>query len=191
MEQCSPESIEHKIFAPSELIPLDANFYWLLQQGIVKTCTWTQEGNPIALGYWGAGDLVGHPLSLVHPYQIKCVTKVKGLRIHISQSYNLIDSIHNHIQQTEEILCIVRSEKMYQRLRQTLIWLANKFGTKMEIGQLIDLRITHQDLAEIIGATRVTVTKLINQLEQEGFLSRPERNSIVLSCPEIISGKLW
>ncbi|WP_019508127.1 Crp/Fnr family transcriptional regulator [Pleurocapsa sp. PCC 7319] len=183
MEQSSPEIIEHKIFAPSELIPLDADFYWLLQQGVVKTCTWTQEGNPISLGYWGAGDLVGQPLSLVYPYQIRCVTKVKALRIHVSQSHNLTDSIHHHIQQTEELLFIVRSEKMYQRLRQTLIWLANKFGTKMEIGQLIDLRITHQDLAEIIGSTRVTVTKLINQLEQEGFLSRPERNAIVLCLP--------
>ena len=183
MEQSLPESVELKIFAPSELIPLNASFLWLLQQGIVKTCTWTVEGSPINLGYWGAGDVVGQSLSLVDPYQIKCITKVKALPVHVSQSNNLKDSIHFHIQQTEELLCIVRSEKMYQRLRQTLIWLAKKFGTKMEIGLLIDLRITHQDLAEIIGSTRVTVTKLINQLEQEGFLSRPERNTIVLCSP--------
>lgn len=183
MEQSLPESVEIKIFAPSELIPLDANFLWLLQQGIVKTCTWTKEGSPINLGYWGVGDVVGQSLSLVDPYQIKCITKVQALRVHVSQSNNLEDSIHHHIQQTEELLFIVRSEKMYQRLRQTLIWLAKKFGIKMEIGLLIDLRITHQDLAEIIGSTRVTVTKLINQLEQEGFLSRPERNTIVLCSP--------
>lgn len=180
MENDSQKDLEHRTFAPSELVPIQSEFFWLLQQGIVKTCTWTEEGCPITLGYWGAGDIVGKSLSLVYPYQVKCLTTVKAKSIPIIQSNCLVDSIHSHIQQTEELLSIMRSEKMYQRLRKTLIWLATKFSTELEIGQLIDLRITHQDLAEIIGATRVTVTKLINQLEKEGFLSRPERNTIVL-----------
>lgn len=180
MEKNSQKHIEHRTFAPSELIPIESDFFWVLQQGVVQTCTWTEEGSPITLGYWGSGDLVGQPLSLVYPYQVKCLTTVKAKSVSLIESNNAIDSIHRHIQQTEELLYIMRSEKMYQRLRKALIWLATKFSTELEIGQLIDLRITHQDLAEIIGATRVTVTKLINQLEQEGFLSRPERNTIVL-----------
>ena len=167
-------------FDCKEIIPLESNFFWLLKQGIVKTSTWSEDGAVITLGYWGSDDVVGQPLSLVQPYQIECLTVVKATCIPVNQCYYLSDSIRRHIQQTEELLYIVRSERMYQRLYKILVWLAQKFGKEIGVGQLIDLRLTHQDLAEVIGTTRVTVTKLINQLEQEGIISRPERNTIVL-----------
>ncbi|MGL5795857.1 MAG: Crp/Fnr family transcriptional regulator [Waterburya sp.] len=182
MPNNSYNNIELQTFAPSELIPLDSNCFWLLQQGIVKTCTWTEEGTPMTLGYWGKDDVVGQALSLVYPYQVKCITTVKAAYIPTNKANSAVavNLIQRHVQQTEELLYIMRTEKVLQRLCNILTWLAQKFGKEIEIGQLIDLRITHQDLAEIIGATRVTVTKLINQLEQEGFLSRPERNTIVV-----------
>lgn len=167
-------------FDYKEIIPLESNFFWLLKQGIVKTSTWSEDGAVITLGYWGSDDVVGQPLSLVQPYQIECLTAVKATCIPVNQCSDLSDSIRRHIQQTEELLYIVRSERMYQRLYKILVWLAQKFGKEIGVGQLIDLRLTHQDLAEVIGTTRVTVTKLINQLEQEGIISRPERNTIVL-----------
>lgn len=183
MQQDSQNHIEHHIFAPSQLIPIQTDYYWLLQQGIVKTCSWTEEGSPIVMGYWGPKDIIAQPLALVYPCQVKCLTSVQALAIPASQIDQISDLIYHHLQQTEELLYIVRSETMYCRLRQILVWLGQKFGKEVEFGRLIDLRITHQDLAEIIGATRVTVTKTINQLEQEGFLSRPERNTILLMNP--------
>lgn len=172
--------IEPKTFDSGELMVLEADFYWLLQQGVVKSCSWTEEGTPITLGYWSVNDLIGQPLSLVYPYHVKCLTQVKAKRISIEQTSKITLLIQHHIQQTEEILYILRSEKAYQRLRQILVWLGQKFGQEICQGRLIELRLTHQDLAELIGATRVTVTKLINQLEQEYFLSRPQRNTIVI-----------
>lgn len=180
MQKKSPDNIEHRTFASSELIPLQADSYWLLQQGIVKICAWTEEGHPITLGYWGEKDIVGRPLPLVYPCQVKCLTQVHALSIPMHKSNSVNDFIHRHLRQTEELLYIMRAEKMRDRLCQMLTWLGQKFGKEIEIGQLIDIHITHQDLAEIIGATRVTVTKLVNLLEKEGFLSRPERNTIVL-----------
>jgi CRP-like cAMP-binding protein len=173
-------NIHLRTFNRHQVMPLQSNFFWLLQQGIVKTCAWTSEGYPIVLGYWGSEDVVGQPLSQAHAYQIKCLTTVQAVLVPMNQWDSITDSIHRHIQETEELLYIIRSDRMYQRLRKILVWLANKFGIEVEIGKLIDLRLTHQDLAETIGATRVTVTKLINQLEQEGVITRPERNSIIL-----------
>lgn len=172
--------IEHQTFAAGELMVLEHDYYWLLQSGAVKACTWTEEGNAITLGYWGINDLIGQPLSLVYPYQVRCLTQVKAERISIEQTGKIIHLIQHHIQQTEEILYILRSDKAYQRLCRILIWLGQKFGQEVQLGKLIDLRFTHQDLAELVGTTRVTITKLINQLEQEQFLSRPQRNTIII-----------
>jgi CRP-like cAMP-binding protein len=63
---------------------------------------------------------------------------------------------------------------------KVLTFLGNKFGHQVDRGQLIDLRLTHQELADLIGATRVTVTKILNQLEQDGLISRPRRHLIVV-----------
>ena len=167
-------------FSPREIIPLQSDCFWLLKRGVVKTCTWNEEGTAITLGYWGTGDVVGQPLSLVSPYQIECLNLVEAVSVPVRQCDWLSDSICRHIQQTEELLYIVRSERMYHRLVKILAWLARKFGREVERGKLIDLPLTHQELAEIIGTTRVTVTKLINQLEQEGVITRPRRNSIVV-----------
>lgn len=180
MQNNSQIDMEQQVFAVSELMPIKADYLWLLQRGVVKTRAWTEEGTPIVLGYWGTEDIIGQPLSLVYPYQAKCLTQVEAILIPMSQAHLISDLINRHIQQTEELLYILRSDSMYHRLSKILIWLSLKFGTEISFGQMINLPITHQDLAEVIGATRVTVTKLINQLEKEGFLSRPERNTIVL-----------
>ena len=180
MQKNLPDNLESQTFVPGELIPLHSEYLWLLQQGIVKVSAWTQEGNPITLGYWGADDILGKPLALIHPYRVKCLTEVQALYIPLEQTGCVVDLITRHNRQTEELLQILHSDKIYGRLCELLLWLGKKFGRDKEMGRAIDLRLTHQDLAEITGATRVSITKLINQLEEEGFLARPERNSIVL-----------
>ena len=177
-------------FSPREIIPLQSDCFWLLKQGVVKTCTWNEEGTAITLGYWGSGDIVGKPLSLVNPYQIECLNLVEAVAIPLRQCDRLSEAIRRHIQETEELLYIVRSERMYSRLVKILAWLARKFSYEVEEGKLIDLPLTHQELAEVIGTTRVTVTKLINQLEQEGVISRPRRNFIILNSPKFKSSKI-
>ena len=173
-------NLERHTFDPGDLITLEADCYLLLQQGIVKTYTWTEEGTPITFGYWGVNDIIGQPLSPCYPYYIECLTKVEAGRVCAEQTCKIITLIQRQILQTEEILFILRADSMYQRLRLILIWLGRKFGRETQSGKIIQVGLTHQNLAELIGATRVTITKLINQLESEGFLFRPQRNIIVL-----------
>jgi CRP-like cAMP-binding protein len=168
-------------FNPGEKMSLQPNTFWLLKRGAVKTQTWDEEGTIVTLGYWGQNDIVGQPLSQVDPYQILCLTYVEATCIPAKHSSNLSEAIYRHIRQTQELLCIVRSDRMYQRLLRTLFWLSQKFGRQVETGQLIDLRLTHQELAEVTGATRVTITRLLNQFEQEGIITRPRRYAIVIN----------
>nr|WP_275265888.1 helix-turn-helix domain-containing protein [Gloeothece citriformis] len=51
--------------------------------------------------------------------------------------------------------------------------------------QLIDLGLTHQEISEILGATRVTITRVINQLEQQGLIERHPLHRIILKDEEV------
>lgn len=61
-----------------------------------------------------------------------------------------------------------------------LLWLSQRFGHNTERGRYIDLRLTHQDIADIVGATRVTITRLLNQFERQGMISRLDGYILIL-----------
>jgi CRP-like cAMP-binding protein len=44
-------------------------------------------------------------------------------------------------------------------------WLANQFGKQTSTEQLIDMRLTHQNIADLLGSTRVNITRALNSLE--------------------------
>ena len=168
-------------FNQGNLFPILEDYLWLVKTGVVKTYTWNEEGIETTIGYWGNGDVVGQPLSDISPYAMKCLTEVRATQINIKNSDRLSECICNHIQQSEELLYIVRSDRVYDKLKRLLKWLANKFGQQVQPGILINFPLTHQELAEAISTTRVSITKLIKQLEQEGFIMRHGRSYILLS----------
>ncbi len=66
----------------------------------------------------------------------------------------------------------VRHGQIQQRFLQFLDWLATKFGFRVQQGRIIPFRLTHQDVAEVLGTTRVTVTRLFQKLQQQGLISQ-------------------
>ena len=168
------------LFKRGETIPQTSNSIWLLKKGLVKTLTWSEAGNTIILGYWGEGDVIGSSLSTVNPYEARCLNPVEATIIPLQYSSYLFKEIITCVQHTDELLRIIRIEKMYDRLSQLLNWLASRFGSQVLEGVLINLRLTHQELADLIGSTRVTVTRLLNQLEKENAIARPRRFAIIM-----------
>ena len=175
-----PTGLTQRTFHRRDAIALQPNILWRIERGVVRTLTWSESGTTTVLGYWGSGDVVGQALSRVQPYQIECVTGVAASYIPSHECDKVLEAIFCHTQQTEELLSIVRQESVYLRLRQLLTWLAGKFGHPVEQGQSLDLQLTHQDLADTIGATRVTVTRLLAQFEHSGIIHRHRRHIILL-----------
>lgn len=59
------------------------------------------------------------------------------------------------------------------RLFQLLIWLGERFGRVNSMGVSLllgEMHLTHRNLAELAGSTRVTVTKLLTGFRQECLL---------------------
>ncbi|MEH2435661.1 MAG: Crp/Fnr family transcriptional regulator [Nostoc sp.] len=171
--------LPQQIFSRREVIPLQNDVLWRIEHGAVRTLTWSEDGTFITLGYWGLGDLIGYPLSRVKPYQIECLTGVEISIVPPHLWHQDINALLSHIQQVENLLSIVHRKPISLRLWQFLVWLSEKFGRDVDKGKLIDLNITHQDIAEVLNTTRVTVTRLLQQLEEEGTVLRHKRRIIL------------
>lgn len=172
-------------FTPRSLLPLLANSLWQIEAGVVRTSTWLEDGTMVTLGLWGPDDVVGRPLSRVEPYQIECLMPVTATPISLEISQQTQEALLAHIQQAEELMVIRSHRRVDLMLVQLLTWLAKKFGRVVEQGQLIDLRLTHQDIAEMLGTTRVTITRSLSQLEQQGLIRRLSLHRILLQAEEI------
>jgi len=60
-------------------------------------------------------------------------------------------------------------------LWQFLVWLSQKFGCEIEQGRLIDFDSSGNGR----GNTRVSVTRMLQQFEDEGMLLRHQRRLII------------
>ncbi|OWY64085.1 replication/maintenance protein [cyanobacterium TDX16] len=152
---------------------------WQIESGVVCSMTWTAEGELVCLGYWEAGDVIGHGLSRVQPYELHCLTDVVISSYPRHQWSQLTDALVHRQQQTEELLSIVHLNPLSYKLWQLLVWLSQKFGRDVENGRLLALPLTHQQLAQTLGTNRVTVTTILQRLEAEGKIQRQQRLIVV------------
>lgn len=172
-------------FERRTLLPLTPTYFWQIKSGVVRTATWLEDGTMITIGLWGSGEVVGTSLTRINPYHMECLTPVQTVAIPLADSYQSNTVLLLQMQQLEELTVIRAHRKIDLMLLKLLSWLGQKFGRKAASGQLIDLRLTHQDLADILGATRVTITRTLNQLEQQGFIERLPLHRIVLREEEM------
>ncbi len=171
-------------FQKGEQLTLDPQLCWQIEVGCVKSMTWDEAGDVVCLGLWGEGDVVGAPLTQLAPYQLECLSAVQARSVLVSGNYSqqnyLQQLISHHSRQIESLLNIVHCRRISDRLMKALTWLVQKFGKRTSDGWLLDFWLTHQTLAEMTGTTRVTVTRLLHELEREGQIIRQSRHRILL-----------
>jgi len=172
-------------FTRRSFLPDHQNILWQIEKGFVRTFTYLEDGTTVALGLWGPGDTVGKVLSKMEPYQMECLTQVE-VRVLLLEDWDEPQEILlTHIQQSQELMVIRSYKKVDTMLIKLLAWLSKRFGSEVEQGRLIDMRLTHEDLAEMIGSTRVTITRILGQFEEEGLIDRLSLHRIVLLEEEI------
>ena len=177
-------------FKRRESIPLQQNILWQIRVGAVRLFTIAEDGALVTLGFWGVGDVIGQPLTCIQPCQIECLTNVDAVILAKSRCWNLNQVMLTHICQMQELIRI-RHGHILQRLLLLLNWLASKFGSPIEEGYLIHLRLTHQEMAEAIGSTRVTVTRLIRELERDDAIRYSEQQCIILPHSATLHNQRW
>jgi CRP-like cAMP-binding protein len=77
---------------------------------------------------------------------------------------------------------------VHTRLARLLLRLADQYGVAVDGGIRIDLKITHKDLAELIGSTRETTSAALGEFEQQDLIEK-SRGCITIRDIERLKGK--
>ncbi len=174
-------------FRAGQTIPLNPQDIWIVCRGVVQLSTLYPNGDEALLGLACSSMPFGLPLSLIYPYQAIALSDVDLMCLtltEVQQSPDLSQEIFQHLtrrlRQAEAMLAMAGCRRVEERLRQLLLLLQMEIGQPTVEGTRLNVRLTHQHLASAIGTTRVTVTRLLGKLKEEGWLRLDKDRHIVL-----------
>jgi CRP-like cAMP-binding protein len=178
----------------------DAKLIYLLLSGVVKVSYLHSDENQTIVSLHPAGEFFGLD-SLVpqmkHPFRCEAfenctVGTIKPqplVEILLGISYEIFLRWHTGAMDAGRkiyVHCIKGiGLDLRKRLALELINLADRFGRADARGIMIDVNISHEVLAAIVGASRQQVTEHLNQFDREKCISRDGRRII------INTQKLW
>jgi global nitrogen regulator NtcA len=171
------------IFFPGD----PAERVYFLLKGAVKLSRVYQGGEEITVALLRENSVFG-VLSLITGqrsdrfYHAVAFTSVELLSVPIDQvekalkddselSVFMLQGLSSRILQTEMMIETLAHRDMGSRLVSFLLILCRDFGIPSTNGITIDLKLSHQEIAEAIGSTRVTVTRLLGELRQKKMIS--------------------
>jgi len=174
-------------FRSGQEISMRSDEVWVVIRGVVQLGTFYDTGDEALLGLACPSMPFGLPLTLIRPYHASALTDADVMRLtwtELDQSPVLAQGIFQHmarrLRQTEAVLAMVGYRRVEDRLRHLLLLLKREVGHPVQEGTRLGVRLTHQQLANAIGTTRVTVTRLISQLREENWLTIDGDRHIIL-----------
>ncbi|MGF1470260.1 MAG: Crp/Fnr family transcriptional regulator [Rubrobacteraceae bacterium] len=93
----------------------------------------------------------------------------------------LFSSFSERLRQSDEVIESLLHREVSTRLATLLINLADRFGSGNGIGTMLGVRLTHQDLANMIASTREAVSKVMSEFQRDGYIEIRSRKVVVLN----------
>jgi len=162
-----------------------ADGVFLVASGRVRLCSTTSDGKQAILAFVEPGEIFGE-LALLDSGEreeraetvvdsIIVLLSAERLRLLMSTSIDLTLGVTKLIGlrrlRVERRLRSLLFRSNRERLTHLLVDLAGQYGKSTKDGLLIDIKLSHQELASIIGSTRETVTATLGEMQASGLLT--------------------
>lgn len=152
---------------------------FVILTGRLKVFSNDADGNQTVFAFLGRGDCCGE-LSLLdsEPRSASIITLVKTevmqlgyqqfeqfLKTHPAAYSPLFKSLTARIRELDETISALTSQDVYGRLVHFLYKEAREEG-----GKVMTQRLTHQDIAEMVGSSREMVSRILGDLRKDGYI---------------------
>jgi len=197
------EKFVFKNFSKNETILREEQtneFMYAILEGEAKVVQTTDDGKEIIITVHQAGDFFGE-LSLIDgktaPAAViatkdsvtAIISKKDFYSLLLSQSQileNLLQLFCSRIREYLKKIQILNFNNAAQRIKMLFLMLSETYGEKTEKGTILKIKLIHQDIADMIGLTRETVTRVLDKWQKGGEIIIL-KNRFILLCPEFES----
>lgn len=178
-----------------------SEWFYLVVDGKVKITKLSQEGKEIILEiippldfFGGLAVLRGFP----YPANAIAMEDTKLLRISRSNILRVLDRFPNlmycmalqlgeRMKGSHETLKNIALERVESRIASLLLKLADKAGSKTGDGIVIDIKLTKQDIAEMVGTTVETSIRTMSKLKKMNVVAEREGRIIISNLEKLRS----
>ena len=175
------------IFLKGEIIPLNPKVIWQVCKGVVKLNTMSENGEEVLVGLAGPSMPFGTDLTSLPTYQATALSEVELVCFSVTDiatspylAQSILPQIKQRLRQTEALLAISGQRRVKARFLQLLQLLKTEIGQQMDQGTRLSVRFTHQDFADACSTTRVTITRVLGKLQEQGEITIDSKNHIIL-----------
>lgn len=151
---------------------------WQITKGYAYTQTLSSQGDYQITGIWKTGDILLNP-SPGYVYEMKAIHDVGIMKV--APCPAIMEGLLGSLIKSQQFITIVKVKAMESRLMELLKWLSVNFGEQLDTHKAQGFfRLTHNEMASVLGSTRVTVTRLLQDLEERGAIVTGKRSQGII-----------
>jgi CRP-like cAMP-binding protein len=166
-------------------IPLDGDDIYIVTRGIIRIQTLSTDGDESILGFVSPMMPIAQRFTLLDPYEVYALTPVDILRLRweeVQASNELLNELNKatirRLLYTEVMLSFLSQKQIIERLIRFFSFLSKEFGKPTPQGIRLEFKLTHQQIATVLNTTRVTITRLMGELERASFISLDKKRNL-------------
>src|SRR6266566_4613790 len=158
---------------------------YVIKEGKVKIYLISPDGQEISLVVFGKGECFGEFAildDLPRSANAIALEKVECYTLQRSDFHNaimknpkiaiqILEVLSKRLRTTNQMVEDLIFLDVYGRVAKKLLELAETHGTQVDDGVRIDMRLTQQDLASMVGASRESVNKVMGYFTDKKFIS--------------------
>ncbi|MEU0722874.1 Crp/Fnr family transcriptional regulator [Streptomyces sp. NPDC006140] len=170
---------------------------FVLMNGVAKVTAYTPDGHEILLRIARPGSAVGATSMLDHQPRSATVTTLGPCTTLILPGPSFADYLDRHpealraltrevigkLRASDSIRLDLSSGSLVQRLARLLTTLATDYGHPTENGLTISLRLSQEELASLIGASRESLARGLRLLRNKEIITTHYRNITIHDMP--------
>ncbi|RXT13571.1 Crp/Fnr family transcriptional regulator [Ammoniphilus sp. CFH 90114] len=167
--------------------PCDVIYF--IKKGRVKVFKTTEDGREQIVNLLGKGDMLPHVGwygGSDYPATAELLEDGELYFMYVQQftqlleqqpklTVKLLKELDVKIRALQSRLSHVLSKDMTEKIWGVLYALVKEKGKRIDEGFLLEIELTHQDIANMVGTTRETASRIISQLKKEGKMHLDHR----------------
>jgi CRP-like cAMP-binding protein len=175
------------LYEKGEIIPLNSGGVWEVYRGFVELSTIAFTGEEVLLGWVKPEVFFGDYLTNLEISEARALSEVylkwypwTEIDSVPNLTHKVLHQIVPRIRQVQGLLAIAGMRRVEDRLMELLNLLKQEIGENTSLGVRLPIRLTHQNLANTINTTRVTITRLLGDFQRQGLIKLDENRHIVI-----------
>jgi CRP/FNR family transcriptional regulator len=168
-------------------------WFYLVLSGKVKITKLSQDGKEIILEVISPTDIFGG-VAVIRgfPYPANAVAMEDCTVLRISRKnlmrivdrfpnvmYHVALQLGDRMKSSYESLKNIALERVEARIAALLLKLAGKVGVKRKDGILVDMRLTKQDVADMVGTTVETSIRTFSKFKKQGLITESDGKFVI------------